>query len=396
MSFNGSFGEGEFVDEENSNILLGQEDIKVNFDSEGINQKYSNTKLTNNEDYTINSKTNNIFTSVPMEMEINNEYQNSSNIYESLLTKELLKYHLSNLFNILKSKIIIIKSKIFPLLKNISNSKINNLVEAEILYLKISSNLNLISSIFKKNRINILYQTFHTLKTKLYFVNNKGNVNNNTFRNKYETKYKKEKNDAINENNNSIKKLEKDIKDIEKNIKILTKKEFELKTEINNCYKKEKQLNDKIKNFENSNNNMKKSIDMKKQHSSNISSIPSNYKYDSDIYTLESTIESNKQLKEGKEEIIKVFMKKVNDLLTEYQIYIDSLNSIENGTNNDNNGNNYMNIEFNDNSNSNQQSSTHKEESTNSWNKNPKKNQQNSNNYNYQNNININDNNNGI
>ena len=219
MSFNGSFGEGEFVDEENSNILLGQEDIKVNFDSEGINQKYSNTKLTNNEDYTINSKTNNIFTSVPMEMEINNEYQNSSNIYESLLTKELLKYHLSNLFNILKSKIIIIKSKIFPLLKSISNSKINNLVEAEILYLKISSNLNLISSIFKKNRINILYQTFHTLKTKLYFVNNKGNINNNTFRNKYETKYKKEKNDAINENNNKIKKLEKDIKDIEKNIK---------------------------------------------------------------------------------------------------------------------------------------------------------------------------------
>jgi len=62
MSFNGSFGEGEFVDEENSNILLGQEDIKVNFDSEGINQKYSNTKLTNNEDYTINSKANNIFT----------------------------------------------------------------------------------------------------------------------------------------------------------------------------------------------------------------------------------------------------------------------------------------------------------------------------------------------
>lgn len=45
---------------------------------------------------------------------------------------------------------------------------------------------------------------------------------------------------------------------------------------------------------------MRKSVDLTKQQSSNISSINNNSKYDSDIISLESTIETSKQLKEGK------------------------------------------------------------------------------------------------
>ena len=350
MSFNGSFGDGEFVDEDdNSNILsLKTEDFKMNYEEGGIKSNYSisNTKNINN-DLTMNSNTNNIFNSVPIEMEIDTEYQNSNFFYDSLLSKELLKYHLSNLFSILKSKIIIVNSQTFYFFKKLSTTKFNNLIKAEILYLKISSSLNRISKIFKMNRINILYNVFYILKTNFYiFYKNKNNNNNDTFINKYAIKYKKEKDNKINENNNSIKKLEKDIKDIEKNIKILTIKENELKTEINNCFIKEKQLNDKIKTIENSTNTLRKSL-----QSNNISSIGSNSKYDSEIYTLENTIETNKQIKEGKEEIIKMFMKQVDDLLDEYQVYIDNINNINNEKNNNNIENNNMNIELNDNSN---------------------------------------------
>ena len=200
MSFNGSFGEGEFVDEDdNSNILsLKTEDFKMNYEEGGATQNCSNSniKISNNikSDLTINSNTNNIFCSVPMEMEIDTEYQNSNCFYDSLLSKELVKYHLSNIFNILKSKIIIINSQTFYFFKQLSAIKLNNLIKAEILYLKISSTLSRISKIFKKNRINTLYNIFIILKAEFCLYNkNKNNNNNDTFRNRYEIKYKKEK-----------------------------------------------------------------------------------------------------------------------------------------------------------------------------------------------------------
>ena len=81
------------------------------------NQNYQILKVSN--EVTINSNTNNnLFNSLfPNEMKINIQYQNSDNYYYSLLSKELLKYNLSNLFNILKSKIIIINAQTFYILK---------------------------------------------------------------------------------------------------------------------------------------------------------------------------------------------------------------------------------------------------------------------------------------
>ena len=322
MSFNGSFGEGEFVDENNSNLSFGQ-DFKVNYDSEGTsNLKYSNTKLSNNNDLTINSNTNNIFSPVPMEVETDNDYQNQNNtFYDSLLSKEFLKYHISNLFNIIKSKIIIIKYKIFSIIKEVSNIKLRNLINAEILYIEISSKLKRIVQIFKRNRINILYQVFNILKTKIYIAKN--NCDND-------------------HDKNSIEKLEKEIKDGEKKIIILTKQEKKLRDEINCCYKKKKQMKDTIKIIEN--NAVKAAIEIiKKQNNS---------KYDSNLYSVERTIEANKQTKNGKEEVDKLFMKNINKFLNEYQVYINNLYGIESDMNN-NNANNTNNININNNINNN-------------------------------------------
>ena len=214
MSFNGSFGDCDFAyEEDNSNIIsLKQEDFKMNFE-EGISQKFSNIKsINNNNEFTINSNTNNIFSSVPMEIEINYEYNNNNinnintinTFYDTLLSKELIKYHLTNIFNIIKSKIIIKYYQVFHILKEISSNKINNLIKAEILFLKISGNLGRIAKIFSKNRKNIIYQVFNLLKSKAYISKNNFKNSHDSFKNNYELKYRNEKVKAINENNNTI------------------------------------------------------------------------------------------------------------------------------------------------------------------------------------------------
>ena len=347
MDPNGSFGD-------KNNIIIKpieKGDIVEEQKKEKNNNNIINDLDLNNDSF---GNSNNIFSSVPLEMKIDNEYSNSNSIYDSLLSKELLKYHLSNIFNILKSKAIIIKSQTFYFLKKISNIKINNLIQAEILFLKISSSFSILSKIFKKNRKKIICQVFYKLKIK--------NKINEIFKLKFEMIYKKEKESIINDNNNKLKIIEKENKEMEVKIKRLNLKENELLFELNNLTKKEKQLNDKIKILENSKNN---NINIMKQQTNNISSINNNSKYESDIISLESTIETNKQLKEGKEEIIKQFIYKMNDLLNDYKVYIDMLSSNE-GINNNININS-GNFEINDNSNHQSLSHKDKDGSGNTW-----------------------------
>jgi hypothetical protein len=336
MNYNDSFGE------DNNIIIKTIEKGDIAEDEKKTqNKDPMNTSFNNNN--------NDIFSSLPLEMKIDNEYLNSNNIYDTLLSKELVKYHLSNVFNIINTKTIILKTQTFYFLKKISNNKINNLIKAEILYLKISSCFIILSKIFKKNRLRILYDVLCKLKNK--------NKINDIFKLKFEIIYKKDKDNIINENNIKIKIIEKENKEIEKKIKNLNTKDNDLKVELNNLLKKEKQLNDKIKILENSKNSNTNNV---KQQASNISSINNNSKYDSDILTLESTIETNKQIKERKEEIIKNFILKMNDLLSEYKIYIDMLKQTDCINNNKNN-------EINDNSNSKKQSLNQKECSGNTW-----------------------------
>ena len=299
-----------------------------------------------------NESNKNIFISVESKLEKDN-----NNIYESLFINELIKYNLLNIFSIIKRKIIILNSKIYYRLKNYSHKKIILLIKSEILYIKISSSIETISNIFRKKRANVLYQT-------LYILNGGNKINNHIFKIKYEIKFKNEKDNIINESTIKLKKLEKEVNEMENNIKILNLKDSELKIKITNLSKKEKQLNDTIKQIENS-----KSII---SNSNNRNSINNNSMYESDIISLESTIVNNKQQNEEKQKIINNFIFKVNALLNEYQEYIDLLNNNKSTTNN---------MNLNDNSNSNKQSlsSKDKDESSNTVNssKNSFKKQQN-------------------
>ena len=348
MSFNGSFGDAEFIEEENPNdISLGQEDIKTNLTKGEPNQKNSNTKcFINNEISIPTNSNNNIFCSVPMELEEESNFGNINNInnndyYLDLLSKELLKYNLSNIFNILNDKKTIIQSSIFYFLKKLNKNKINNIIKAQTLYLKISSSLELFSKLFRNRRINVLYQVFQIIKRKyLFFQGIKENKNNN-FRAKFELNYKKEKNNLINKSTDSLKSLEKEIQILKKNINQLSLKESKLKKELNNYLQVEKQLNEKIKTIETLNYSVKKSI-----QSNNSSSNRSTSKFDSETLSLENAIEANKLVKKEKQEIINAFIKKVNNLLNEYQTYIDNLKPLEFSATNSNSNINNINMEL--------------------------------------------------
>ena len=333
---------------DNNNII-----IKPIEKGDIIDEKDTKNNELNNINQNEKSESNkNIFISVESKLEKDN-----NNIYESLFINELIKYNLLNIFSIIKRKIIILNSKIYYRLKNYSHKKIILLIKSEILYIKISSSIEIISNIFRKKRANILYQT-------LYILNGGNKINNHIFKIKYEIKFKNEKDNIINESTIKLKKLEKEVNEMENNIKILNLKDSELKIKITNLSKKEKQLNDTIKQIENS-----KSII---SNSNNRNSINNNSMYESDIISLESTIVNNKQQNEEKQKIINNFIFKVNALLNEYQEYIDLLNNNKSTTNN---------MNLNDNSNSNKQSlsSKDKDESSNTVNssKNSFKKQQN-------------------
>ena len=327
MSFNGSFGDADFVNEENpNNISLGQEDIKLNLACDDNTKKNTETKCFINNEISIptNSNNNNIFCSVPMELEEDNNTNNNINedYYMDLLSKELLKYNLCNLFNILNEKKTIIKSILFYDFKKMYKNKLNTLINSQIMFYRISSSLNIIKNIIQRRRENILYQIFYKLKRKYNLVKDKQNNDLNNFRANFELNYTKEKNNIINQNNNSIKSLQKDIQALKKNINQLTLKESKLKNEIYNYLQEEKKINEKLKNIENLNNSIMKSI-----QTNNSSSIKSFSR--SEILSLENTIKVSKQLKDKKEEIISTFVNQVNNLLNEYQAYIDHIKNLD-------------------------------------------------------------------
>ena len=283
-------------------------------DNNNKNVMINNNQQNNNNKDDSNK---NIFTSLPLKLEL----EDNNNIYTTFLIKDLLKYNLQNIFDIINQKKIIINSKVFYRIKKYAQKKIFLLIKSEIIYIKISSSIFILTKIFIKNRANKLYQV-------LYKMNSRNKTNNHIFKIKYEIKFKNEKDNLINENSIKLKKLEKEVNEMENNIKILNLRDSELNLKITNLSKKEKQLNDTIKQIENT-----KSI-----VSHNKNTINSNSIYESDIISLESTIVNNKQQREEKEKIINNFIFNVNELLNEYQEYIDILNN-KKSRNNVNNSN---------------------------------------------------------
>ena len=327
-----NYNNNSFIDN-NNNIIIKQIEKGDIIEEGNQKSKLNNTSTQNNTDNK-NDINNNIFSSLPLKIE-----SNFNNSYEVFLTKELLNYNLRNIFNIINNKIIIIKTKIFYILKKNSEKKLKFLLKSEILFLKISSSIHIISSIFKKKSANKLFQVLYKLGGR--------NKINNIFKIKYEIKFKNEKDNLISENITYLKKLEKDVNEMTDNIKILNLRDNELKLKINNLSKKEKQLNESIKQIESS-----KSLTNNKNTINSVS--------ESDVISYENTIASFKQQKKEKEKIINNFIFKVNELLNNYQEYIYELNS-KGSRNNININSNNSNDISNSNSNSNKPSLNLKE-----------------------------------
>lgn len=234
ISFNDSFGEGEYIDEDNSNFIsFAQEDIKTSI---AATPKYSIHKQSTN-DISISHSYNNILCSVPMDIEFENEELNYDN---NIYLKEYIKFHISNVINIIKSKIIIIKTKTFYFIKNIYIDYINKMIQRKVIYLQLSLYLNRISNIIRKYNFNIMYQTFYIFKNRI----SPKNTNNNIY---------------------GVNLLENEIKCLENNIDNLTYEENKIKSEINNFFhnithskkeiqKSEKNISKNTNFFDNSKN----------------------------------------------------------------------------------------------------------------------------------------------
>lgn len=181
-------------------------------------------------------------------------------------------------------------------------------------------------------------------------------MSNHLFEIKFEIKFKKEKDNIINEKILKIKKLEKEANDIENNIKLYNLKDNELDLKIITLSKKEKQINNAIMQLENS-----------KNINYNRNSIITNSIDESEITSLESIIVKNRQQKEEKQKIINNFIFKLGELLNEYQEYIEILNNNKSSSNIIKNN---VNISSNESSKLNKSSikSNDKDESSNFWN----------------------------
>lgn len=347
MSFNGSFCDENFA-EDNNNMKntndigsIEEGDIKVNIQDYNTDNKKQNDE---------------IFNCLPtgIDNSCSQFNSNSTNIYNTLLSKEILNYNLSNTFSIINERIILLKSNFFQSLKIINNNKTKQLISAEILLLQINSKLLTVFNISKNIRKKIAYKYLNKWKNYTCFstVSQKLLSKSNNFRQKYENEYKKEVDKILDENNTSCAKLEKELKEIGININNLKIKDTNLKKEINNLIKKEKNIKDEIKINEAHYNSLKQSNESLKQRSSNKSSI--NSKSDNDISMIENATEKiRKQIKE-KEELKNNFLQKMDALINEYKIYIDKLMSDSN-INSVNGNNNEMS------DGSNQQSLSHKD-----------------------------------
>ena len=345
MSFNGSFCDENFAEDDNNinntNDIVETGDIKVNVQDFNQDNKNQNNEIFN-------------CLSTGIDNSCSQFNSNSVNIYNTILSKEILNYNLSNIFSVINEKVILLKSKFFQSMKIINNKKTNQLIAAEILLLKINSKLRTIFKIAVNLRKKHLYKYLYKWRNFVCFstLSQKLLSKSNNFRQKYENECKKDLDKILDENNANCIKLDKEVKDIEKNIKNLKKKEADLKTEINILTKKEKAIKDDIKTNEALYNSLKQSNESLKQRSSNKSSI--NSKSDNDISIIEDSIEKiRKQIKE-KEELKNNFLQKMEVLINEYKIYIDNL-MYSNNINSVNGNNNEMS------DGSNQQSLSHKD-----------------------------------
>ena len=333
MSFNGSFGDGQFdlgeIDdkknnEENTEEIINSIDINdLNVDENNDNNNENNLsfdKLVVNNDDENNNKSNNPDL-IPQDNEIFNnlctksidfEDNSKQNFYSENLVKTKINYELNNLFNVLQNNIKNKKMKFYVELENKSNKQYSKLVRAEILYLNINTKLYKIMHIFKKK----LFK-----KKSKFFRNLKSLAKIKKYTKMQENKYSKEKENKIGMYREKLKNLENNLKDILLKVNNLKKQDEKIDIENIEVNQNILKLNEKVNNLINIGKNLRNNIIKKREN--NISD--NSKSTDNIIQHLEEMIQQKQKDKERAMIDVDNFYNSMDAVLSQYEALSENI-----------------------------------------------------------------------
>ena len=318
MSFNASFGQDGL---EESNDKISNEDININNNnnSELYNDRNNiSFEALDNLNINPNNKSsdavpgnNDIFNSIPMEIET----EDNDRIYyfqnEYLIEK--INYNLSKMIKVINNKILLKKLFVFLLLKRISDIKHYQIIDAQLILIKLTNSLKLLIRIYRRQKRNYLKKYF-------YKWNNNNILNKQTeeIKKKIEEKIQRENEEKVDNLTKKLNEIEKESKNLNKTYSSLENTNNELKNKIKQFNDKENNLISKLKQLESKNTKFKELISTR---SPSISSTSEHKTLESKIKLLENQINHLQDQKKEKENTLQLFISEMEKNLQKYEQY---------------------------------------------------------------------------
>ena len=318
MSFNASFGQD--LIEDSNEMLSGEEVESFNNDKNELIDERNNISFegSDNLNVNINNKSNDavpenndIFNSIPME--IVTEENERVFFYQKEYLIEHLNFYLNKMIKIINNKFLLKKLFAFLLIKRISDIKHFQIIEAELLFIKLSNTLKLLMRIYRRRKKVVLKKYF--LKwSHLNILNKQTQI----IKKKIEEKIQKENEEKIANLNKQLNEIDKELKKSNKSYSTIENTSNELKNKIKQFSEKENNLLSKIKQLEKKNNKFKELISTR---SPSISSTSENKNLESKKRLLENQINYLQEQKKEKESTLQLFISEMEKNLQKYEKY---------------------------------------------------------------------------
>ena len=318
MSFNASFGQDGL---EESNDKLSNEDININNNnnSELYNDRNNiSFEALDNLNVNPNNKSNDavpenndIFNSIPMEIET--EENDKIYYYQNEYLIGSIYYNLNKMIKVINNKFLLKKLFVFLLLKRISDIKHYQIIDAELILFKLTNSLKLLIRIYRRQKRNYLKKYF-------YKWNNNNILNKQTqeIKQKIEEKIQKENEEKVDNLTKKLNEIEKESKNLNKTYSSLENTNNELKNKIKQFNDKENNLISQLKQLESKNTKFKELISTR---SPSISSTSEHKTLESKKRLLENQINHLQDQKKEKENTLQLFISEMEKNLQKYEEY---------------------------------------------------------------------------
>ena len=299
--------------EVDNNISFEENKNNISFDNMIIEDKNNN----NNKEEKEEKKQNDIFNSLPMEIE--NQENQALLYYENLHINENLKHNINIIFSRIKKIISFYKIKFFYELKNRADFKYSKLVEAEVIFMNIQSKLNIFTYIERNFKHKALKESFINIQkySKLMkYKEEQNKIKENEMKKKI-----KEVNELLKKNGNNL-------KDLTDGVDKLKNNEKNLNNEISEYNKKFSKLNEKYNNLIQKSKLLKDAIKKKMESYS----LTLDKTIDPKISELQNLIKNKEKEKVNSMNYFEEFYKKMNDMLGFYESNYETLKSTINSS----------------------------------------------------------------